>query len=116
MFALESSRGSGTSSPQIAGLQNLARGARAALDADQLLGAPLLVLETADGEVAAADAELLADPLERLQRRNLLLVHPVDEDRTLRVLLVAEALAHDEVLGTLLDLHRKGRTPSAPGR
>src|SRR5436309_162615 len=87
-----------------------------ALDADQLFGAALLVLEPADREVPAPHAELLADALQRGERRDLLLVHPVDPDVALRILVEAESLAHDEVLWPLLDLHRLRRTASARRR
>jgi hypothetical protein len=77
----------------------------AALDADQLLGASLLVLQAADGEGATPYSELLADALERLQGGDLLLVHPVDPNRTVAIGLVARAFTHHEVFRSLLDFH-----------
>src|SRR5207245_1272766 len=71
---------------------------------DELLVAARPVLEPADGEVAAADRELLADPLQRLQRGHLLLVPPVDPHRPLEVRLDPISLPDHEVLRPLLDL------------
>ena len=99
--------------PQIARLHDIRRTERAAVHADQLLGPSLFVLEPADGQVAPPHREFLGEPLQRLQRRNLLLVHPVDPDRTLGVVLEPVPLAHDEVFGPLLDLHAAPRTRQA---
>jgi hypothetical protein len=70
----------------------------------------------ADGEVPAADAELLADALQRGEGRDLLLVHAVDPDFAFGIVVEAVSLAHDEVFGPLLDLHRVRRTASARRR
>ena len=96
--------------PQVPRLQHFRIAQRPSQDADQLLGAALLVLEPADRQVATADRELLADPLQRLQGGHLLLVHPVDPHRPLRLGLEPVALADHEVFRTLLDLHRRART------
>src|SRR5262249_56800561 len=45
------------------------------------------------------------DPLQRRQRGDLRLVHPVDPDGSLGLRLEPVPLAHDEILGPLLELH-----------
>src|SRR5690606_39180059 len=74
-------------------------------DRDELLGAPLLVLEAAEAHRLGGDAEAPTDPLHRLEGRELLLVHQIDAPRPLGVPIDAVGLADDEVLGALLDFH-----------
>src|SRR5262249_24617735 len=74
----------------------------------------LLVLEAAEADRAGPKPEAGADPLHRLEGRELLLVHQVDPVPPVGNGVEAVGLPDAEVLGSLLDAH--GGKPCNIGR
>ena len=75
------------------------------LKGNQLLGAPLLVLQSAVRDGTGLEPEGVPDAVHRVEGGQLLLVHQVDAEASVFDRVEPEGFAHRKVFRPLLDLH-----------